>query len=296
VGGVSTDFTRSGDLIHTETKSNIPRGAGLAEKLRAFPDRVRLAVWARLYHNDRSGRLRSYKSARLRHAPSVNMDLLPGDLISDCIGFSGVYDAALTQHVTKLARQGGVFVDIGANLGYFTLLWAAASAQNRCVAFEASPRNVEILQKNVRQNQLDGQITIVPAAAGAETGRLPFDIGPPDQTGWGGFSLNNHAGCIEMDVVRPDAIIRAGQRIDFLKIDIEGAELWALMGCEQLLRSGAIREIWYEQNKPRMEALGIPLDEPVRYLESFEYDSMPHGDPRAKLVEWSAVPRRVQRD
>ena len=95
--------------------------------LRLAPDRLRLSMWSRFYSSKQNSWLPLYKSAALRHAPRVGMELIPGDAISDCIAFTGVYELGLTRRVVELARDGGTFIDIGANLGYFTLLWAACN-------------------------------------------------------------------------------------------------------------------------------------------------------------------------
>lgn len=253
------------------------------------PDRLCIAIWARLYRSQQKHWLPLYKSATLRHVPLVSMELVPGDIISDCIAFTGVYEPVLTRRLVELARQGGTLVDIGANLGYFALIWAACNPANKCIAFEASPRNVDILRRNVDQNQRQRQITVVPSPAGAAPGKLRFDIGPADQTGWGGLTLEENDRCIEVDVVRVDEVISSDDPIALLKVDIEGADTWALMGCDRFLRAGVVREIWYEQNKPRMAALGIPLDAAQEYLRSVGYVATPHNDLTAELVEWSAV-------
>lgn len=83
------------------------------------------------------------------------MELVPGDHISDIIAFTGVYEMSLTKRVVDLARQGGVLVDVGANLGYFPLLWAALNRENKCFAFEASPRNIPLLNRNISRNSLE---------------------------------------------------------------------------------------------------------------------------------------------
>src|ERR1700712_2741202 len=101
-----------------------------------LPDRLRVALWARLYRSSQSRWLPLYKSARLRHAPLVKMDLVPGDVISDCIAFTGVYEPVLTRRLVEMAQQGGTLIDIGANLGYFSLIWAACKPSNKCIAFE----------------------------------------------------------------------------------------------------------------------------------------------------------------
>jgi FkbM family methyltransferase len=216
------------------------------------------------------------------------MELVPGDVISDCIAFTGIYELELTRRVTQLARAGGTFIDVGANLGYFALLWAAADPNNKCIAFEASPRNLDILRRNISRNGFESQIELVPVAAGREAGKLRFDIGPAEQTGWGGFAATG--GGIEVDVVRVDEAVGSSEPIALLKVDIEGADAWALMGCERLLKTRVIREVWFEQNKPRIRALGIPLDAAQDYLSSVGYIPRPQGDASGELVEWFAVP------
>ncbi|MEO6212383.1 MAG: FkbM family methyltransferase [Vicinamibacterales bacterium] len=269
------------------------RGGELAVRpllLRILPDRLRLSAWSRLYRGSAAGRLPLYSAAALRFAPGLTMRLLPGDVISDSIAFTGIYELPLSRRVMDLAGRGGTLVEVGANLGYFSLLWASARAGNRCVAFEASPRNVEMLRHNVERNHLDQQVRVVPRAAGASAGTLTFDVGPPNQTGWGGFTNRTGDGAIEVDVVRVDETLATAEPIALLKVDAEGADAWVLEGCDGLLRTGAIREVWYEQNKPRMTALGIPLDAPRTYLRSVGYAASPERGPDGDVVEWRAVP------
>jgi hypothetical protein len=78
--------------------------------------------------------------------------------------------------------------------------------------------------------------------------------------------------------------------VDFLKVDIEGADVWALMGCEDLLKKHLVKEVWYEQNKPRMRSLGIKPEQAQEFLESLGYRCFPQNDPSSELVEWRAVP------
>jgi hypothetical protein len=91
-------------------------------------------------------------------------------------------------------------------------------------------------------------------------------------------------------VVRVDEVVDRDQPIALLKIDAEGADTWVLEGCEGLLRVRAVREVWYEQNRPRMDALGISLNVARDYLRSLGYQSFPQTDPDLAVVEWRAVP------
>jgi FkbM family methyltransferase len=258
--------------------------------LRLLPDRLRMAAWFHLYQPTTTHWHPLFQEALLGFAPRVSMELLPGDIISDSIAFTGIWELNLTRQLIAIARQGGTMVDIGANLGYFSLIWAASASANRCLSIEASPRNVAILRRNVDRNRFASCIEIIPKAAGKQADSLSFKVGPPEQTGWGGFASAASVEDILVEVVRVDEIFNVKQEIALLKIDIEGADTWALMGCEKLLKSRRIRSVWFEQNKPRMKALGIGEREAEEFLKSVGYIASPQSDPTSEQVEWSAVP------
>jgi FkbM family methyltransferase len=258
--------------------------------LRLLPDRLRMSAWARLYRPTSECWHVLYQGAPLRFAKHVSMDLLPGDVISDSIAFTGIYELARTRRLVGIARQGGTMIDIGANLGYFSLLWAAGASGNRCLAFEPSPRVVEMLTRNVTGNGLASQVQVFPKAAGRQAGSLSFDVGPAEQSGWGGLVVSPGRDGIRVDVVRCDEVVPQADDIALLKIDVEGADTWALMGCERLFRARRIKQVWFEQNRPRMRRLDIGEDEAENFLQSVGYRAQPESDPSEELVEWSAFP------
>jgi FkbM family methyltransferase len=180
-------------------------------------------------------------------------------------------------------------VDVGANLGYFSLLWAASHPANKCIAFEAAPRNLDILRDNVEQNGLGTKIRIIPKAAAAQSGKLFFDLGPEDQRGWGGIASARGERQIEVEAVRIDEEVAKDEPIALLKVDVEGADAWALMGCDKLLRAKLVEEIWFEQNKPRMKMLGIQENAAQEYLASVGYCCISHDNLDKPVVQWSAA-------
>lgn len=260
--------------------------------LRALPERLAIAVWSRAYRGRHAAWVELYQAAELRYASGVTMGLRPGDVISDCIAFTGLYERSLTQRVSTLARAGGTMIEVGANVGYFSLLWASARKSNRCIAFEASPGIIEMLRSNVSRNGFEDRIEVVPMAAGAASGRLAFDVGPTDQTGWGGFAAKAGTSTIDVEVVTLDDYVAFNKPIALLKIDAEGADTWVLEGSERLLEGQIVKEVWYEQNKPRMRALGISNDAAQTYLRRLGYDVTPRSDISHEVVEWSATPAR----
>lgn len=257
--------------------------------MRLLPTRFAISLFDRFYFARRDRWPQLYRNASLRAVPGVSMQLVSGDRVSDLIAFTGVHEAELTQRVRRLARKGGTMIDVGANLGYFSLLWAASHPVNKCISFEAAPRNLGILRNNVEQNGLGTKIRIIPKAAAAQSGSLFFDLGPEDQCGWGGIASVRGERQIEVEAVRIDEEVAKDESIALLKVDVEGADAWALTGCDRLLRAKVVQEIWFEQNKPRMEALGIQENAAQEYLESLGYCCTSHDNLDEPVVQWSAV-------
>ena len=98
-----------------------------------------------------------------------------------------------------------------------------------------------------------------------------------------------HGPVIEVNAVRVDDYVPAGTTVSLLKVDTEGADAWALMGCQRLLEARAIDEIWFEEFKPRAEALGIAPGAGATFLRSLGYSVTAQGDPAAEMVEWCAL-------
>jgi FkbM family methyltransferase len=254
---------------------------------RLLPNRFKQSLYYRYYHARHADWPGLFENASLTFAPNVAMHgLLPGDVISGNIAFNGFYELALSQRIVQLARSGTTFVDVGANMGYFSLLWAGVNPRGRVVAFEAAPRNVAILESNIARNHLADRITLVPKAAGDHSGTITFDAGPADQTGWGGISSTVTSTTIDVPLVRLDQEL-SDSPIDVLKIDVEGADTWVLLGCEALLKAKQIGVLFFEQHRGRMEKLGIAPGEAQTFLQDLGYTCVPFGGDDG---EWTAYP------
>ncbi len=254
---------------------------------RLLPNHFKTSLYYRYYHT-RHARWRGlFEVAPLALSPHVAMyGLIAGDVVSGNIAFNGFYELELSRHIAHLARKGSLFVDAGANMGYFSLLWAGANSSARAIAFEAVPRNVSLIENNLLQNHLSDRVTVVPKAAGKESCVIAFDTGPVEQTGWGGIASVATPGTIEVPLVRLDQELPDAP-IDVLKIDVEGADTWVLFGCEALLRKKRIGAIFFEENRGRMEKLGIAPGEAQSFLRSQDYTCVPfEGDDGT----WTAYP------
>lgn len=154
----------------------------------------------------------------------------------------GTYEPELQMAILELVGPGMVVYDLGANIGYMSLLLAKAVGSTGLVyAFEALPENVKRLTQNVALNGLDQRVRIVQGAVSDHSAPLRFWIGPSGNTG----KVDGSAG--RQGAIYSDAIVVQGYALDdfvyqenhpqpeVIKIDIEGGEVLALPGMRRVL-------------------------------------------------------------
>ena len=147
------------------------------------------------------------------------------------------YERDVTSLFRSRLQPGMSVVDIGANIGYFTMLAASlVGPQGHVLAVEPNPRNVRLLEASRRANHFD-HVTIAQSAAGRETGILilhtSFSNGttsaPPDELGQ--LLSSESVSCLRLD-----PLLDAWATVDLIKVDVEGAEYNALLGAEATIR------------------------------------------------------------
>lgn len=258
--------------------------------LRFAPLTIRSSLFYRFFLSKGDDRYELFNHARLALCPCLKMNLLSTDIAHQHIAYTGFFELNLSRKIAKLSKSGGLMVDVGANYGYYSLLWASQNRDNRVVAFEAVEGNADAMRENVSINSLSEQITIVRKAAGKKSGNFYFDLGPSSQSTWGGFSMKK-ATSKKVDVVTLDEYLSSIINIDVLKIDVEGADTWVLYGAQKLLTEKRISNIFYEQNKVRLQALGIGLDDAQNFLKEMGYTVKNIDCPHKELTEFYAYPQ-----
>lgn len=252
--------------------------------LRALPPKLAERFFYRFFNLKQKKYVSLFQSSQLRLAPEYRMTgLVAGDVISGQIAFNGFYEYELSKAILRLSKEGGLFVDVGANIGYFTLLWLSGNSNNKAFSIEPAPRNQNLLAENIAANSLHEKVEIIPKAAGDSAKTVSFDLGPEEQTGWGGLSSGTEGRqSVEVDMVRIDEIVTTP--IAVMKIDVEGADTLVIKGCEKLLKEKMIGTIFFEQNDKRMERLGLKDGIAQASLESFGYKCE-----RLSADEWKAT-------
>lgn len=151
------------------------------------------------------------------------------DFIQRKIIFFGVWEPQLTAFVERRLQPGDGFIDIGANVGYFSLLASRSVGQHGCVlAIEASPRIHTLLLKNLQLNPSAANVRAVNIAVAEREGRIP--IYSPGDDRLGETTMRAERGFVPEGEVRCAPLGRIAMaeemaRARLIKIDVEGAEL-----------------------------------------------------------------------
>jgi FkbM family methyltransferase len=133
----------------------------------------------------------------------------------------------------RIIRPGMTVFDIGANVGFFTVIAARLVGDGgTVVAFEPLPENVAAIHHNVELNGFGSRVRVEQAAVGDSDGVASFVV--REMGGWGHVGAG---GSLAVQTVMLDARISAGQVPvpDLIKLDIEGGEVAALAGLRSTL-------------------------------------------------------------
>lgn len=140
-------------------------------------------------------------------------------------------------------KENDLFVDIGANVGHFSLL-AAGMCKANVIAFEPIPQTFKRLNRNVSLNNLIDKIETVNIGIGKEDDILNFTT---NRGVMNSVASANDAQVIEIQVKKLDDVLKNKFPV-FLKIDVEGYEYFVLQGASEVLSSKSLKFIIIELN------------------------------------------------
>lgn len=143
----------------------------------------------------------------------------------------GIYESDLQSLLVRTLKPGDVVWDIGANVGFFTLLAALrVGVGGRVIAIEPQPRNLELLRRHLALNAITNA-TIVESAVSDSPGTAAFDTGGSPSMG---HLTTGEGTAVTVDTI--DGLVAAGLPAPrVIKMDIEGAESRALSGAARTL-------------------------------------------------------------
>ena len=190
---------------------------------------------------------------------------------------SGEFFEASELELVRKHFKGGVFVDVGANIGNHALYFGKLQNCTKIIAFEPNPHALRILKINILLNHLDQKIELHELALGAKTAleTITFSAGnlgralivQGSQTSAG----PDHA---QVQVKKGDDILK-DTKVDFIKIDVEGFEMQALKGLVKTIkrcRPTLFVEVWQENQLDFKDFLTAAKYREVKRLGNGAFD------------------------
>ena len=151
----------------------------------------------------------------------------------------GTWEPEVVGVVTEYVKPGMVALDIGAQSGFYALMLSKlVGPKGRVVAFEPLPANFRILEENVALNRVTN-IETQHQAVGERSGKGDFEVPEPgDSLVAGPMITADPRGTMRVPIVSlDDFLLEHGTRVDFIKIDVEGAEGDILRGARRTLET-----------------------------------------------------------
>lgn len=166
-----------------------------------------------------------------------------------------------------------IFVDVGANLGEYTLFAAKRLPRGKVLAFEPLSSIRSVLEENIRLNGFTN-IEVYPVGLSSHAEMMTIHEFDDVHEGLATFYPGERSGraSVAVELKTLDEVVSSSrlQRVDFIKIDIEGGELKALQGCRQVI--GRFRPVFMiEVNDETYRAAGYTADDVLEFFATVHY-------------------------
>ncbi|MBK9527721.1 MAG: FkbM family methyltransferase [Acidobacteria bacterium] len=187
-----------------------------------------------------SGRLLPRRAYTVLRGPMKGSRFILGSLSGEGGGASvylGEMEPEQTATMAEAMRPGNVFFDIGANVGYYTILASRLVGEaGKVVAFEPVPRNIEFLRQHIEINTA-ANVILRPQAVSGTKGTVRFSLGPDSAMGHIGVA-DEGDGELEVETTTLDDVVsELGIAPDVMKIDVEGAEREVFLGAARMFET-----------------------------------------------------------
>lgn len=201
------------------------------------------------------------------------MRVCPSDFVENRICFFGIWEPNITALFCAFLQPGDVVIDIGANIGYYTLLAShLVGMKGKVYTVEPSPSIRVRLEENLQLNSISN-VTVLPYAAWHESGRATLHIAPKNRGASTLCPLTDAIAEESVDLVRLDDILlpQDYSRIRIIKLDIEGAETHALQGLTRLFVQNQQLAIICEVTPSSLMKLGSSAELLFKLLQSYGF-------------------------
>jgi len=204
------------------------------------------------------------------------------------------FEAGPIERLREFMPSGSTVLDVGANVGFFTLRFARWIGDGEVIAIEPEEKNYRTLIAALDREGLRHKARVFNAVATASAGTSRLEINPTHPADHK-LSLDDTGALV--DAVRLDDLIeqKGPGHPSLIKIDVQGAEMLVLQGTSEILKLSR-PTLFVELSETALQRFGSSVSEVVSYLSQHDYESFwlmragPHR--RASLVEIYSKIRR----
>ncbi len=181
------------------------------------------------------------------------------------------WEKIVSEFLLSRVNSETIFLDIGANFGYFSCLIAShigSGVGGQVHAFEANPKIISLLKRNIEINWGMAPVHIYEVAVSDSPGLVTLNIpqGHAANASLGKIKNGVEIDSIEINANSIDNLLSNVDRIDLAKIDVEGAEFLVLKGMKKVLAKNPNLEIVMEWSPGQMNDLGVSANEVLDFI------------------------------
>lgn len=205
--------------------------------------------------------------------PNIKCICYPNDsLYSTLVMYQKFPEYGEMQFLLNTLRSSDNFIDIGANIGVYSLLASSRIKNGRIFSFEPSPKISGQLLENINLNLKTEGIKVINEVVSDKTGFVDFDISSNPDYNHISYSVKGKS-ILRLKATTLDKFISENKinHVKLIKIDVEGAELLVLKGMENTLRSKLVDFLIVEINSEAMKGFGFLPQDVFKYLTAFDF-------------------------
>lgn len=205
------------------------------------------------------------------------------------LSIRGEWDVSEAKIMEDLIKEGDVVVDIGANIGYFTLILSKLVGERGHVySFEPDPENFYLLKKNVEVNSIHN-VTLINKAVSDITGDVEFYSNIDDTSMSSLYKLTKSHTSIKCKSIKLDDYFKdIKKKIGFIKIDVEGAEGFATNGARSFFEKNKDIKMITEIVPPLIEKSGFGHKNYIEMLKQLGFKLYKIDEKSKKLILMSS--------
>ncbi|MCE2772090.1 MAG: FkbM family methyltransferase [Bacteroidetes bacterium] len=244
--------------------------------------RIRFSVQQRIFWSDVRRKRKEWLSLRnqrqdviIKFSPDLSLKLYTDNELAPHI-YCGAFEWAEREWLESALKPGMVFYDIGANIGFFSLIAAEkVTPHGHVYSFEPVTGTHDRLVENIQLNNIDKHVTTFLAAASNHAGEAQIYIPDKKMDAWNSLAIKPETSSYRLETIKTivlDELVASNtlRSPDIIKIDVEGWELHVLRGLQQTLQKHH-PTLFIEFTSQNLKAAGSSCTELADFIRALGY-------------------------